>query len=76
MIKMKPVESSVIKRVGYDSQEQVLRIEFRSGDVYDYEKVPWWVVGQLLSSESLGRFYNHSIRDVYPFRKNRLEEAA
>jgi hypothetical protein len=75
-MKMKPVHSSVLRQVGYDSHARILRIEFQSGEVYDYETVPWWVVGQLLSSESLGRFYNLSIRDVYPFRKTTLEAAA
>jgi hypothetical protein len=75
-MKMKSVKSSVLKSIGYDSKAQILKIEFVSGDVYDYEGVPWYVVGQLLSSDSLGRFYNHSIRDVYTFHKSGLEEAA
>ncbi len=62
-----PVASSAISSVGYDERSSVLEVEFRSGAVYDYFKVPPKVYRELLKAPSKGRFVSRRIRDRYPF---------
>lgn len=61
----KPVESSNIAAVGYDADEQVLEVEFRSGGVYQYHGVPENVFQQLLYASSKGRFFHQNIKGRY-----------
>ena len=61
------ITSSAISSVGYDERSSVLEVEFRSGAVYDYFKVPPKIYRQLLSAPSKGRFVSRRIRDQYPF---------
>lgn len=75
-MEMQYVESSVIRRIGYDEDHELLRVEFVSGAVYDYFNVPWIVADQFLSAPSRGSFYNDLIRDVYEFQKSGLRKSA
>lgn len=63
-----PVESTAIKSVGYDPQSSVLEIEFVSGKVYQYFDVPTHIHSGLMSAESKGRYFNHTIKDQYRYR--------
>jgi hypothetical protein len=63
----KPIASSAISSVAYDPESSVLEVEFRSGAVYDYFKVPPRVYKALLDSPSKGSFVSRRIRDRYPF---------
>jgi hypothetical protein len=60
------VSSSTIASVGYDREEHLLEIEFRTGRVYRYRLVPDSVHRELLAAPSQGRFFNTRIRDRYP----------
>jgi KTSC domain-containing protein len=64
-----PVQSSVIAAVGYDEAAQTLEIEFHSGAVYRYFKVPPTIYHELLDADSKGRFYNQNIRRHFRSRK-------
>lgn len=68
-MKRKPVESNVLRSVGYDSDDQILEIEFASEDVYRYFVVPRSVHAALMDAESPGRYFNETIRDRYPTRQ-------
>ena len=57
--------SSVIARVQYDEASEQLHIELRTGRVYRYLEVPAAVHQAFMAAESMGRFYNDHIRDVY-----------
>jgi hypothetical protein len=61
------VSSSAISTVAYDERSSVLEVEFRSGAVYDYLKVPPDVYRDLLRAPSKGRFVSRRVRDIYPF---------
>jgi hypothetical protein len=63
------VLSSAIKAVGYDETSATLEVEFRSGSVYDYEDVPPEEVLELLSSDSMGRYFGTHIRRNHRSRK-------
>lgn len=65
-MRRKPVDSSVFSSVGYDADNQMLEIEFISGDVYRYFLVPQRVHRELLAADSPGRYFGAEIRDRYP----------
>ena len=64
-----PVESNYLRSVGYDSSTQVLEIEFRRGEVYQYIDVPLTVYTELMNAPSHGRYFNTNIKEVYSCRK-------
>lgn len=68
-MKRKPVESTVLRSVGYDPDRKILEVQFASDDVYRYYVVPGRVYTELMVSESPGRYFNAKIRDRYPARQ-------
>ena len=60
-----PVRSSVIASVGYSPDENLLQVEFTTGRVYTYHRVPPHVHAALLAARSIGRYFNTRIRDRY-----------
>ncbi|HQD26546.1 MULTISPECIES: KTSC domain-containing protein [Methanoculleus] len=65
------VESTNIKSVGYDPEDEVLEVEFHSGGVYHYVGVPAEVYEGLLNARSKGRYFGDFIRLRYPYEKVR-----
>lgn len=64
-----PVESSNIVSVGYEPARYLLEIEFQSGAVYQYARVPSHIHQGLMQAESKGFYFLHFIRDLYPTTK-------
>jgi hypothetical protein len=60
-----PVRSSTLVSVGYDSEKQVLEIEFRRNAVYQYLAVPPGVHSQLMAAPSKGSFFDQRIREKF-----------
>ncbi len=58
-------DSSFIKSVGWSSVAMTLVIEFKSGSVWAYHRVPQNVYNSLITSQSMGNYFNISIRDIY-----------
>jgi hypothetical protein len=68
-----PVDSSLIRSIGYDFPNSVLEVELLpSGRVYRYFDVPLSIYNELMAAESKGAFFNESIRDLYPFEELEL----
>lgn len=67
-MEMIPVDSSNLHSVGYDSTNQILRVRFLSGDVYDYFNVPEHLFNGLLSADSKGSYLHRYIKP-YPYTK-------
>jgi hypothetical protein len=66
----RPVESSVIRSIGYDLPSSVLEIEFaESNRVYEYYDVPLSVYSRLMAAESPGSYFNEYVRDMYSYRE-------
>ena len=65
------VESTSIKSVGYDPEEEVLEVEFQSGRVYQYIGVPRDVYAGLLAARSKGRYFGEFVRLRYHYEKIR-----
>ena len=70
------VESTTMRSIGYDRTEQVLEVEFQSGDIYQYLDVPPAIYKELSDAESKGQYFNSEIRDIYEFvRLDRRQRA-
>ena len=70
-----PVISSNLASVGYDPIQQILEVQFRSGDVYDYMNVSQDVYNGLLGAPSKGHYLyavikqgGYSYQKVYDFK--------
>jgi len=68
---MQPIElnSTSLKRAAYCCQEALLELEFRSGAIYCFGGVPEATYQELLRSESKGVYFNHHIRNRFPYIK-------
>lgn len=64
-----PVRSSNIRSVGYDEEGGILEIWFLSGSVYRYTSVPKSVYDTLVAASSVGRTFNDTVKDIFPYRK-------
>lgn len=62
-IKMNTVESSSIFKVGY--RRRVMQVQFNSGRVYEFRKVPRATFDQFMRSHSKGEFFNREIKGAY-----------
>ena len=60
-----PVESSMLRSVGYDETEQVLELEFQSGEVWQYLGVPKSEFAALMNASSHGSYARGNIIGVY-----------
>jgi hypothetical protein len=63
------VESNYLRSVGYDASSQVLEIEMRRGEVYQYLDVPTEIYTELINAPSHGRYFNANIKESYSSRK-------
>lgn len=68
--------SSVIKEVAYNTEAHKMRIIFNSGSSYIYDAVPEKVFNELITSESLGKYFGMYIKDRYLYTKMNAEEFA
>lgn len=66
-----PVSSSNIVSIGYDEDEFILEIEFKSYTVYQYMDVPENVFASLVSAGSKGKYFHTFIRGRYPTKRIR-----
>jgi hypothetical protein len=66
-----PVQSSNLRAVGYDAALLLLEVEFQSGSVYAYRRVPPQVYEALLKASSKGSYFTAHIRTVYPSERLR-----
>jgi len=65
----RPVISSNLKSVGYDTDSQMLEVEFHSGAVYQYYGVPQSLYEGLLNAPSHGKYFHRYIRNQFPYRR-------
>ncbi len=65
------VRSSNISSIGYAADTRTLEVEFNSGSIYQYSRVPESVYNALMGARSHGSYFNDHIRDTYPTRQVR-----
>jgi hypothetical protein len=68
--------SSAIRSLSYDPANGELRVTFVTGRRYVYDDVPPEVFEAFKNAESRGAFFNHEIRDRYPYREIRRRSDA
>lgn len=66
------LQSSSLRSLGYDPEQQILEVEFSSGALYRYEAVPPEVVQTLLEADSLGRHFNQVFKPQH-YRYRRID---
>ena len=67
------VASTTLATVAFDEADEILQLEFRSCEVYQYFEVPAEVHQGLLRAPSKGRYFNGEIRGR--FRHARVAKA-
>lgn len=63
------VNSSNISSIGYDEENEILEIEFKKGEIYQYFDVPYEVYDELMNAESHGKYLAANIKNVYKYEK-------
>lgn len=62
-------ESSNIVRFAYDSQSQILAVEFKAGSVYNYYDIPESIFEQMKAAPSKGQFLAQHIKGSYRYAR-------
>ena len=65
------LDSRTLASAGYDHPSATMELEFVEGRVYRYFVVPRSVFDALLTADSVGRFFQEHVRDVYPYERIR-----
>lgn len=63
------IESSNIQSVGYDLDKHILEVEFLSGAVYNYFKVPNKTYKEFMNAKSKGKYFYKNIRESFKYKK-------
>jgi hypothetical protein len=64
-LKREFVNSSNLLSVGYEQDSEVLEIQFKSGGIYQYSKVPPNIYASLMAASSHGKYFSAYIREVF-----------
>ena len=70
-MKRQAVQSSNIHSVGYDAGDQLLEIEFHSGGIYEYYRVPPETYRSLLKADSKGKYFHRNVKSTYKYKRIR-----
>ena len=66
-MEMQFVDSSNIERIGYDSNSNTLRVEFKSSRTYDYFNVPESIFDELRHASSVGGYHARNVKNSYSY---------
>ena len=69
MPEMIQVTSSNIDKVGYDSDNQTVYVQFLNGSTYIYKGVPEFEFENLKNAPSVGSYLNRNYKNVYPYER-------
>lgn len=65
-MQMKPVKSSNVESVGYDSETKTLGVKFKNNPkVYEYPGVPADTHAALMAAESVGSYFARNIKGKF-----------
>ncbi len=62
---MLPVGSTMANAIGYDSDNEILQVEFNNGAVYQYSDIDEDTWEDLYTSKAVGRYFNQNIKGKY-----------
>jgi hypothetical protein len=63
------VNSNSLLSIGYDPDDELLELEFTSGDIFDYKQVQAYLYLGLMNSNTKDAYFNNYIRDKYQVEK-------
>lgn len=69
LIEMQEVNSSYLKKVGYDKKERIFQVEFNTGGIYQYYSVPHVLYEKFVKASSKGKNFINNIRDNFQYQK-------
>lgn len=58
-------DSTMIKKAIYNFTTNTLKVEFKSGALYEYQNVDPYVYDEFCKAESQGKFFNEKIKNTY-----------
>ena len=61
----KNIESTMIRSIGFDSENSILEIEFNSGAIWQYFDFPESEWYEFENAESQGKYFNREILNQY-----------
>jgi KTSC domain len=70
-VRLHPVDSTCVARLGYDEAAEEVLVEFHDSGLYGYRPVPPEVYAEFEHADSKGTFLNQVIKPRYPVRKLR-----
>ncbi len=62
-------DSSTVKLTEYNIENQILTVEFKNGNVYEYYKVAENVWNDLQEAESIGKYLNAHIKGKFDYKQ-------
>ena len=65
------VSADKIRSVGYDTEAQVLEIEFSDGRIVQYSRVPSEVHRRLIAAPTIVSYFRDHVEDEYTARRLR-----
>jgi len=68
-MRLKPVESEMLRLAGYDAKSEVLEVVFNSGERYQYKEVPRSEYERLMRAESIGQYMHRHIIGRYDYQR-------
>jgi KTSC domain len=68
-MRLKPVDSEMLRLLGYDPKLQILEVVFQTGDRYQYKAVPPSEYEGLMTAESIGQYMHKHIIDHYEYER-------
>ena len=64
-----PVSSTNVTALAYDAGQQIMWVEFKAGNRYQYFDVPEQVFDACLAASSVGSFFNSQIKNAYRYSR-------
>jgi hypothetical protein len=71
-----PVESITLRTIGYDTDRELLQLEFHNQTMYQYFHVPAEIHEGLLQAPSKGAYFNRFIREKFAYSKIRTASSS
>lgn len=64
-----PVSSSNVAEIGYDENQRIMEVLFRSGTIYQYFDVPPQIYAELMQSSSVGSYLNSNVKGSFRYAR-------
>lgn len=66
---MESVISSNVDQIGYDGEEEILVVKYKTGAIYKYFNIPYTMWHEIKGTPSIGRFINSRIKPTHKFER-------